>query len=69
MKYYQFEMSIGYMTNSKEFQRRNNSGSKILEHNGAGKTTLIKMISGLENPDEGNIVLNGKSLVTDKKYL
>lgn len=28
--------------------------------NGAGKTTLIKLISGLYNPTEGEILLNGK---------
>jgi ABC-type bacteriocin/lantibiotic exporter with double-glycine peptidase domain len=41
----------------------------LLGHNGAGKTTLINMISGVFSPDEGDIFLNGKSLVTDKKYL
>ena len=41
----------------------------LLGHNGAGKTTTINMISGIFNPDEGDIYLNGRSLVTDKKYL
>ena len=41
----------------------------LLGHNGAGKSTLINMISGIFDPDEGDIFLNGKSLVTDKKYL
>ena len=30
----------------------------LLGHNGAGKTTLIKMISGAEDPDAGDIFLN-----------
>ena len=38
-------------------------------HNGAGKTTLIKMISGAEDPDSGDIFLNNISVVTNKKYL
>ena len=41
----------------------------LLGHNGAGKTTLIKMISGIEDPDNGDIFLNGISLVTNKNYL
>ena len=41
----------------------------LLGHNGAGKTTLIKMISGAEDPDNGDIFLNNISIVTNKKYL
>ena len=41
----------------------------LLGNNGAGKTTLINMISGIINPDEGDIFLNGISLVTNKSYL
>lgn len=32
----------------------------VLGHNGAGKSTLIRLISGVELPDEGNIVVEGK---------
>ena len=41
----------------------------LLGHNGAGKTTLIKIISGVEDPDAGDIFLNNISVVTNKKYL
>ena len=41
----------------------------LLGHNGAGKSTLINMISGIFPPDEGDIFLNGKSLITNKNYL
>ena len=41
----------------------------LLGHNGAGKTTLIKMISGIEDPDQGDIFLCNHSLVTEKDYL
>ncbi len=30
--------------------------------NGAGKTTTIKMMTGVLNPDEGDIIINGKSI-------
>lgn len=34
----------------------------FLGHNGAGKTTTIKMITGILEPDEGDIKLNGISI-------
>jgi len=33
--------------------------------NGAGKTTTIKMITGVLNPDEGEIFINGKNIVKE----
>jgi ABC-type multidrug transport system ATPase subunit len=41
----------------------------LLGHNGAGKTTLVNMISGIYDPNQGDILFNGRSLVTNKKYL
>jgi len=41
----------------------------LLGHNGAGKTTLINMISGLMDPEEGDIFLDGTSLVTNKDLI
>ena len=38
----------------------------LLGHNGAGKTTLVNIISGLMDPEEGDIFLNGVSLITNK---
>ena len=37
----------------------------FIGHNGAGKTTLIKSIVGIHNFDEGEILINGKSIKTD----
>ncbi len=36
----------------------------FLGPNGAGKTTTIKMITGILNPDEGDIFIDGKSIKT-----
>ena len=37
----------------------------FIGHNGAGKTTLIKSIVGIHDFDEGEILINGKSIKTD----
>ena len=35
-------------------------------HNGAGKTTTIKSIVGISNFDEGDILIDGKSIKTNE---
>ena len=37
----------------------------FIGHNGAGKTTLIKAIVGIHTFDEGDILINGKSITKD----
>lgn len=37
----------------------------FIGHNGAGKTTLIKAIVGIHEFDEGDILINGKSIKTN----
>ena len=37
----------------------------FIGHNGAGKTTLIKSIVGIHKFDEGDILINGKSIIND----
>ena len=42
---------------------RQNEVMAILGHNGAGKTTTINMVTGILGPDEGDVIVNGKSIV------
>ena len=37
----------------------------FIGHNGAGKTTLIKAVVGIHDFDEGEILINGKSIAKD----
>ena len=38
----------------------------LLGRSGAGKTQLLELIAGLEKPDSGSIILDGKD-ITNKK--
>lgn len=44
---------------------RANKGSihALMGENGAGKSTLLKTLSGLHQPTEGELVVDGKALV------
>jgi len=45
-----------------DFELREGEIHALLGENGAGKTTLMKILSGLYQPDSGEILINGKSL-------
>ncbi|MBR2658638.1 ABC transporter ATP-binding protein [Candidatus Saccharibacteria bacterium] len=44
------------------FEEGNGEIFAFIGHNGAGKTTLIKSIMGIHDFDEGDILINGKSI-------
>ncbi|ORX53392.1 hypothetical protein BCR36DRAFT_403608 [Piromyces finnis] len=55
-----------YALNNINFKVYKNEIFGILGHNGAGKTTLINIMTGLINPDQGNLYYNGKDFFKDK---
>lgn len=40
----------------------------ILGHSGAGKSTLLNLLCGFEQPDSGDILLEGKSILSQKPH-
>lgn len=46
--------------NQVEFQLKPGEIHALVGENGAGKSTLIKIITGVHQPDEGQIILNGE---------
>ena len=49
--------------NDVNFFLRSNEVHAVVGENGAGKSTLMKIISGIEQPDRGKILLNDKEVV------
>ncbi|MBD0383217.1 ABC transporter ATP-binding protein [Paenibacillus sedimenti] len=52
--------------NGVHFEFRKGKISAVIGPNGAGKTTFFNMITGIYTPDEGQIELEGKSIVKVK---
>ena len=53
----------GIIANDKvNFSARKGEIHAICGENGAGKTTLMKMLFGIEQPDEGRIIIKGKDM-------
>ncbi|SHH93303.1 ABC transporter ATP-binding protein [Clostridium grantii] len=48
-----------------------NSGEivSILGQSGSGKSTVLRLISGLEEPSQGEIVIDSKVMVSDKEFV
>ncbi len=51
--------------NNVSFEIPSGSFFSILRPSGCGKTTLMRMIAGFENPSEGDILIKGRSVLSD----
>lgn len=41
----------------------------IAGENGSGKSTLLRLLARIENPDSGDILFQGRSVLRDRKFL
>ena len=46
--------------NGVQFQLKQGEIHALMGENGAGKSTLIKVITGVHEPEEGDILINGR---------
>ena len=60
----------GVVANKKvDFQVNKGEIHALVGENGAGKSTLMKILYGIEQPDEGEILVNGQKQIINKKKI
>jgi ABC-2 type transport system ATP-binding protein len=68
------DIDFSYSSDSqvfKQFSLHVNKGALfgLLAPNGAGKTTLIKLLTGINVPDNGNILIDGNNFLTSRNSI
>ncbi|MGO3183355.1 MAG: ABC transporter ATP-binding protein [Aequorivita sp.] len=64
-----FDRGKNYALQNVSFTLKKGDVCAIVGESGSGKTTLVRLIAGLESPDEGSILLEGKEVASVKKLV
>lgn len=64
-----FDRGKNYALQNVSFTLKKGDVCAIVGESGSGKTTLVRLIAGLESPDDGSIFLAGKEVASAKKMV
>lgn len=64
-----FDRGKSYALKNVNFTLKKGDVCAIVGESGSGKTTLVRLIAGLESPDEGSILLAGKEVASVKRLV
>src|SRR5690554_55465 len=64
-----FDKGKSYALKDVSFDLKVGDVCAIVGESGSGKTTLVRLIAGLERPEQGSIILDGKEIASLKKFV
>lgn len=64
-----YDEGKNFALNNVSFDLKAGDVCAIVGESGSGKTTLVRLIAGLERPDQGRIILDGKEIASLKKFV
>lgn len=66
---YRYPGADSDILNGLNFKIKKGSINALMGFNGAGKSTLMNILSGLEEPSSGEILIHGKSIGKRREYI
>ncbi len=67
--FFQYDLKENYILNNLNLEIKRGEKIGIIGKTGDGKSTLLDIIMGLTKPTSGEILINGKNINSDKKYM
>ena len=67
--FFQYDLKENYILNNLNLEIKRGEKIGIIGKTGDGKSTLLDIIMGLTEPTAEEIIINGKNINSDKKYM